>query len=400
VSRGKTVCLVSCVSKKKRGKHTAGDIYDSTWFKKARNFVENNSNEWFILSAEHGLLHPHTIIKDYNSTMKKMPIEERKKWADSVLRGLRQVINPEDRVILLAGRYYREFLVEDLKKLCFRVEIPLEGMKIGEQLKWLSEQNDGPFINEQKIKNCLVRHGEKHLNSPREKIILTDIPVPGVEEANKLLNDIENYPHAYVLGCIMDRQIKAQRAWIIPYRIKERLGSFSMERLSKLSEEDVRRLMSEPEPLHRFVGRMSYYFYKGITRIWDVYEGNAANIWNDSPTSETLVKRFREFEGVGPKIANMAANILVRSYKIKLDEYSSIDISADVHVERVFKRLGLIPPEATKNELIKKARELHPEFPGIMDKPAWEIGKNWCKPNLERSNCKNCYMAELCVSAL
>ena len=48
------------------------------------------------------------------------------------------------------------------------------------------------------------------------------------EEANSILNDLEKYPHAYVLACLMDRQIKAERAWNIPYEIFKEIGSFSM----------------------------------------------------------------------------------------------------------------------------------------------------------------------------
>ena len=33
-------------------------------------------------------------------------------------------------------------------------------------------------------------------------------------DANAFLNDLEKYPHAYVLACCMDRQTKAERAWM------------------------------------------------------------------------------------------------------------------------------------------------------------------------------------------
>jgi hypothetical protein len=36
------------------------------------------------------------------------------------------------------------------------------------------------------------------------------------EKADKLLNDIENNPHVFVLACLMDRQIPAEKAWGIP----------------------------------------------------------------------------------------------------------------------------------------------------------------------------------------
>jgi len=45
------------------------------------------------------------------------------------------------------------------------------------------------------------------MNTERETVHLVDKP-----EINTFLNDIEQYPHAYVLACLMDRQIKAEKA--------------------------------------------------------------------------------------------------------------------------------------------------------------------------------------------
>ncbi len=55
----RTIYLVSWVSKKKRDKHLAKDIYDSPWFKKARVYVKQrlqHADRWFILSAKHELI--------------------------------------------------------------------------------------------------------------------------------------------------------------------------------------------------------------------------------------------------------------------------------------------------------------------------------------------------------
>lgn len=241
------------------------------------------------------------------------------------------------------------------------------------------------------IANKLIEHGSGLFNAPKKPIQFANDPA-----ADVLLNDLNAHPHAFVLACIMDRQVKAEIAWRIPYRISQKLGGFSMEALSELSPSEVTRLMSDPEPLHRFVEIMSGCFHSGVQRIKNVYGGDASRIWSGKPSSAEVVYRFLEFDGVGPKIATMAANILAREFKIPLSDYSSIDISADVHVRRVFARLQLCPPDATVEQIIYKAKALHPEFPGLMDLPIWELGRNWCKPT--KPICPECYMADLCPS--
>jgi endonuclease-3 len=247
-------------------------------------------------------------------------------------------------------------------------------------------------MNEKAMRNRLVEHGQTLFRVPKKQIRFTGEP-----EADALLNDLANHPHAFVLACVMDRQIKAERAWLIPYRISKKIGGFSMQSLSVLSLVDVNDLMKEPEPLHRFVETMANHFHAAVQRIKNNYASDASRIWTGKLPSAEVVYRFMEFEGVGPKIANMAANILARDFKIPFSDYYSIDISADVHVRRVFSRLGLCPADATVEQVIYKARALYPEFPGIMDLPCWEIGRNWCKSR--GPVCSDCYMNELCPTA-
>lgn len=248
-------------------------------------------------------------------------------------------------------------------------------------------------MQKEAIHDRLIGRGSKLFRAPKKMIEFTKEPV-----ADTLLNDLTNHPHAFVLACVMDRQIKAEKAWIIPHRISEKIGGFSMEGLNALSRADVKRLMTEPEPLHRFVDTMAGHFHSAIQRIKNSYAGEAARIWAGRPSSAEVVYRFLEFDGIGPKIATMAANILAREFKIPLADYFSIDISADVHIRRVFARLGLCPEGASVEQVIYRARALHPEFPGMMDFPCWEIGRNWCKSRAPE--CAKCYMADLCPTAI
>jgi endonuclease III len=196
----------------------------------------------------------------------------------------------------------------------------------------------------------------------------------------------------------MDRQIKAELAWLIPYRLLERSGSFDFDFLRSLSLPRLESLMTEPEPLHRFPRKMARNLHAAIILIGDKYAGDASAIWSGKPPSALVVYRFLEFQGVGPKIATMAVNILARHLKVQLSDYYSVDISVDTHVRRVLRRLGLIQKAATAEEIIYLARSLHPEFPGIIDYPLWEIGRNWCSPR--SPDCRACYLCDLCPSAV
>jgi len=243
---------------------------------------------------------------------------------------------------------------------------------------------------ESKIATLLIDRGYKAFNSKRPKVI----QFTGDYKADLLINDFEKYPHAYVIGCIVDRQINSERAWLIPHILKGRLKRFDFKFLSKLSERDLYKAMTKPTALHRYNRDMSYYIYSGIQHIQNIYKANASNIWNDNPSSPLMVYRFLQFEGVGAKLATMATNLLVRDFKIKVSDKYSIDISVDVQVRRVFKRLGLVDEDASNEEIIYKARSLHPEYPGVIDLSCWEIGKQWCSP--KKPNCNECYMNCVC----
>lgn len=238
----------------------------------------------------------------------------------------------------------------------------------------------------------LIEKGEILLSRPIEPFKFTN----DLEVDNKL-NDLENYPHHYVLACVMDRQIKAERAWKIPYTISKEINDFNFEGFLKLSQNDLLTMFQENR-LHRFNTTMAKLFYKAIQKIHNDYNDNASLIWKGNHSSTTIAYRFLQFEGVGKKIASMATNILAREFRIPMKDKIGIDISPDVHVRRVFTRLGLIPKGSTNEEIIFRARELNPSYPGIFDPSAWEIGREWCRPQFP--TCNQCYLNESCPKIL
>jgi len=131
--------LVACVKSKQTKSAPAKDLYTSALFKKTKAYAQKNSRSWYILSAKYGLLEPDEIIAPYEKTLKTMPSRERYAWAKRVLAALDTRLQPDDRVILLAGETYREHLVPALQAEGHEVLIPLQGLSFGKQLQWLTE---------------------------------------------------------------------------------------------------------------------------------------------------------------------------------------------------------------------------------------------------------------------
>jgi hypothetical protein len=139
----KAIALVACVGKKKPIPSLARDLYISDWFLKASVYAARVADMWYILSAKYGLVAPGTVIEPYDETLNRMGVKARRAWARRVLADLKRVLQPGDRVVILAGGRYREGLMGPLRRMGCTVEVPMEGLRIGEQLRWLKQRLGG-----------------------------------------------------------------------------------------------------------------------------------------------------------------------------------------------------------------------------------------------------------------
>lgn len=127
--------------------------------------------------------------------------------------------------------------------------------------------------------------------------------------------DLSKYSHLFVLGCIMDKQIKAEVSWRIPYQVCSFLGTFEMCNLVKFPRETIQNCFLQNN-FHRFTNKLGNEFYEAIQNIHNNYQDDASLILKDRPSSAMVVFRLLQFKGIGVKIATMATNILVREYRI------------------------------------------------------------------------------------
>ncbi|MBE1603724.1 DUF6884 domain-containing protein [Actinopolymorpha pittospori] len=138
---GRRIGLVGCVKEKATKPLPARDLYISALFRGRRSFVLRSCTEWWILSAEHGLVHPDQVLAPYDKSLKSATRAERRAWSEAVLRRLDGETRPAsgDVVEFHAGAEYRDYgLLEGLVARGCRVEVPTSGLPLGRQLQFYS----------------------------------------------------------------------------------------------------------------------------------------------------------------------------------------------------------------------------------------------------------------------
>jgi hypothetical protein len=86
------------------------------------------------------LVKPEQVVTPYDKTLKNMSKRERMLWAKEVFSDLEQILSPGDRIVILASSVYREYLIDPIGRLGCIVEIPMQGLRIGEQKQWLKKR--------------------------------------------------------------------------------------------------------------------------------------------------------------------------------------------------------------------------------------------------------------------
>lgn len=136
--------LVSCTKTKRNEPTTPRELYaPSTLFTKAQQYCEGNHDEWYVLSAEHHLLHPDgSAIDPYDTTLTDATTVKKREWAANVYEDMEAegLLQTGATLVFHAGKAYYEELLPLLERGEVNVQIPLEGLAIGERLAWYNER--------------------------------------------------------------------------------------------------------------------------------------------------------------------------------------------------------------------------------------------------------------------
>lgn len=135
--------LISCTKSKRDHPAQPKDLYmESTLFSKARAYADRVHDEWYVLSAKHHLLDPDgPPIEPYEETLTTATVEQRRAWAQTVYDQLSAngLLKPDTTLVIHAGKAYYEPLLPLLEYDPVSIEIPTEGLQIGETLAWYND---------------------------------------------------------------------------------------------------------------------------------------------------------------------------------------------------------------------------------------------------------------------
>ena len=138
------VGLVGCVKEKRRTAAAAKDLYTSTLFMGRRRRVEQSCDQWFVLSALHGLIDPEQRLEPYDVTLNTMGRDERRRWAAGVVQALQRRLGTlqGQHFELHAGANYLEFgLMDSLIRHGATVSWPTRGLPMGKQLQFYQRRH-------------------------------------------------------------------------------------------------------------------------------------------------------------------------------------------------------------------------------------------------------------------
>ncbi len=201
-------------------------------------------------------------------------------------------------------------------------------------------------------------------------------------------------PYAFAIAACLDRGMKADVIWTLPYYIKSHLGHLDPHRIHQMSSQEIADVFAALPRRPRFVNDAPKTLADLTHIVVEECEGNAANLWIGKSALEAK-HTFMRIHGVGNGIANMTVLLIEKAFPIRFDDADrrTMDIKPDVHTRRVLYRLGVAHAN-DDHAAIDAARRVSPDYPGAIDGGLWFIGRTWCSES--NPLCSECCVSSLC----
>lgn len=209
------------------------------------------------------------------------------------------------------------------------------------------------------------------------------------EECAFIMSDM----NAFLFGLISDSSVKAEIAWSLPYRLKNRLHHFDLNIIANMDIEELTNIIKVTPALHRYPSNIAKYIKFAAQLLISRYDSDASNIWSNGASAAEIVSRLEEFKGISHKKAALGSLLLVRDLGIDIKDKENINLAYDIHIRRICLRAGFCAQD-TIEEVTAAGRHILPEFPGRLTSSFWAIGRDICRPS--NPLCSECPLDDVC----
>lgn len=203
--------------------------------------------------------------------------------------------------------------------------------------------------------------------------------------------------NAFLFGLISDSSVKAEIAWSLPYRLKERLHHFDLHEIANMDIDELTEIIKKKPALHRYPSNVAKYLKAAAELLISKYESNASNIWANGASAAEIVSRLEAFKGISHKKAALGSLLLVRDLGVDIKDKENINIAYDIHIRRICLRAGFCSQD-TIEDVTMVGKRLLPEFPGRLTSSFWAIGRDICRPT--NPLCSECPLDDVCEHKL
>jgi hypothetical protein len=150
------IIIVGCGKAKQRTNDlvTARSLYTGSIFNARRTYAEATGDQWYIASAQLGLLSPDQYISTYDKTLVGAPAGERALWSLRVVESLLVKLKYGDAqgtghkgaafkdilIELHMGEPYAEYLTQIIPAIGMNCNWATKGLSQGAQMAWYKQK--------------------------------------------------------------------------------------------------------------------------------------------------------------------------------------------------------------------------------------------------------------------
>lgn len=193
----------------------------------------------------------------------------------------------------------------------------------------------------------------------------------------------------FILGCIIDYQIPANKAWENAARLAETVLHDPKDlwrAITRVPERSWMTRRKEYSWLHRFSAAHRRVWRVGRAVFVD-YAGDARLIWRGR-SPEEVKARFLQL-GLGAQLSRMAVGALIDTGHLA----GAGDVKADLNVCRALGRLVQGAP-VTPGEATRITRMMHAKNPWRLDAVLFQLGRSVCRATPQ---CYHCSLTDECT---